>query len=76
MEERLPPTLRKKTGGLTAKDRKQLLVYLDVGLIKDLKMAAVQRDTSASAIAGDAIAAWLKSRGLLTPQRPSVEGQR
>jgi hypothetical protein len=68
MEERLPPTNRKKTGSLTAKDRKQLLVYLDAGLIKDLKMAAVRRDTSASAIAGEAIAAWLKSRSLLTPQ--------
>ena len=64
----MPPTNRRKTGSLTAKDRKQLLVYLDAGLIKDLKMAAVRRDTSASAIAGEAIAAWLKSRGLLTPQ--------
>jgi hypothetical protein len=29
-------------------------------------MAAVQRETSASAIAGEAILGWLKSRGLLT----------
>ena len=35
-------------------------------LAKNLKLAAVQRETSASAIAGEAIATWLKSRGLLT----------
>jgi len=49
-----------------AKGRKQVLVYLDPDLAKDLKLAAVQRETSSSAIAGEAIAAWLKSRGLLT----------
>jgi predicted transcriptional regulator len=48
-----------------AKSRKPVLVYLDPDLAKNLKLAAVQRETSASAIAGEAIAAWLKSRGLL-----------
>jgi hypothetical protein len=48
-----------------AKERKPVLVYLDIDLAKNLKLAAVQRETSASAIAGEAITAWLKSRGLL-----------
>ncbi len=48
-----------------ARERKQVLVYLDPDLAKDLKMAAVQRETSASAIAGEAIAAWLKQHGML-----------
>jgi hypothetical protein len=43
-----------------------VLVYLDQGLAKDLKLAAMQRETSASEIAGEAIAARLKSNGLLT----------
>jgi hypothetical protein len=67
MEGRLPPT-SKKTSAVTAKDRKQILVYLDTGLIKDLKMAALHKETSASAIAGEAISAWLKARGFLTRQ--------
>lgn len=61
----MPPTERKKKTAV-AKERKQVLVYLDPDLAKDLKLAAVQRETSASAIAGEAIAAWLKSRGLVT----------
>jgi hypothetical protein len=43
-----------------------VLVYLDQSLAKDLKLAAVQRETSASEIAGVAIAARLKSHGLPT----------
>jgi hypothetical protein len=43
-----------------------VFVYLDPDLSEDLKLAAVQRETSASEIAGVAIAAWLKSRRLLT----------
>lgn len=61
----MPPAERKKKTAV-AKERRQVLVYLDPDLAKDLKLAAVQRETSASAIAGEAIAAWLKSRGLLT----------
>ncbi len=60
----MSPAARKKTSA--PKERRQVLVYLDPDLAKDLKLAAVQRETSASAIAGEAIAAWLKSRGLLT----------
>lgn len=44
--------------------KRQLLLHLDAGLIKDLKKAAVELDTSASAIAGDAIDGWLKDRSL------------
>ncbi len=61
----MPTAERKKKPGAT-KERRQVLVYLDPDLAKNLKLAAVQRETSASAIAGEAIATWLKSRGLLT----------
>ena len=47
------------------KERRQVLVYLDPALAKDLKMAAVLLETSASAIAGEAIAAWLKKHKML-----------
>ena len=60
----MSPAERKKKTAAT-KERRQVLVYLDPDLAVDVKLA-VQRETSASAIAGVAIAAWLKSRGLLT----------
>jgi hypothetical protein len=65
------PSAERKKRAVAAKDRKQVLVYLDAELAKDLKMAAVQRETSASAIASDAISAWLKARGLLSSQKGS-----
>ena len=43
-----------------------MLVYLDQSLAKDLKLAAMRQETSASEIAREAIAARLKSNGLLT----------
>ncbi|WP_375275334.1 hypothetical protein [Methylorubrum thiocyanatum] len=47
-----------------AEERRQILLHLDTGLIKDLKKAAVDLDLSASAIANEAINAWLQERGL------------
>lgn len=56
-------------GKTTARERKQVLVYLDPDLAKALKMAAVERETSASAIAGEAIATWLKAQGLASAKK-------
>jgi hypothetical protein len=50
-----------------AEDRRQMLLHLDAGLIKDLKKAAVDLERSASAIANEAIDAWLAARGLRKP---------
>jgi hypothetical protein len=47
-----------------ALSKRQLLLHLDAGLIKDLKKAAVDLDTSASALANQAIDAWLRAKGL------------
>ena len=44
--------------------RRQILLHLDAGLIKDLKKAAVDLDTSASAIVNEAVDEWLRSRRL------------
>ena len=57
---------RQKPGskGPTDKERRQMLLHLDTDVIKDLKKAAVDRESSASAIANDAIDAWLKKNGL------------
>lgn len=41
-----------------------MLLHLDSGVIKDLKKAAVDRESSASAIANEAIDAWLKKNEL------------
>ncbi len=50
--------------------RKALLVYLDQELIKNLKVAAVERDTTASAITSEAIESWLRARGFLNRRQP------
>lgn len=42
------------------KEKRQMLLHLDSDVIKDLKKAAVDRESSASAIANEAIDAWLK----------------
>jgi len=56
-----------------SKERRQILLHLDGAVIKDLKKAAVDRESSASAIANEAIAAWLRRRelrrGQLQPAR-------
>lgn len=41
-----------------------MLLHLNSDLIKDLKKAAVDRESTASAIANEAIEAWLKKEAL------------
>ena len=43
------------------KEKRQMLLHLDSSVIKDLKKAAVDRESSASAIANEAIDAWLRN---------------
>ncbi|WP_449256341.1 hypothetical protein [Bosea sp. (in: a-proteobacteria)] len=45
-------------------ERRQILLHLDGNLIKDLKKAAVDLETSASAITNEAVADWLAKHGL------------
>ncbi len=45
-----------------ADGRRQLLVYLPPAVIKEVKKAAVDEDTTASAIAEEALRAWLARR--------------
>lgn len=51
----------------TDKEKRQMLLHLDGDVIKDLKKAAVDRESSASAIANEAIDAWLKKNELRGP---------
>ncbi|RUW31115.1 hypothetical protein EOA38_18720 [Mesorhizobium sp. M1E.F.Ca.ET.041.01.1.1] len=51
----------------TDKEKRQMLLHLDSDVIKDLKKAAVDRESSASAIANEAIDAWLKKNELRGP---------
>jgi hypothetical protein len=51
-------------------ERRQLLLHLDASLIKDLKRAAVDLETTASAIANDALELWLTSRNLRRTAHP------
>ncbi|WP_412049468.1 hypothetical protein ACK6D9_17380 [Hoeflea sp. Naph1] len=44
-----------------------MLLHLDNDVIKDLKKAAIDRESSASAIANEAIDAWLKKNKLRGP---------
>lgn len=60
MNERRKPASKKPTD----KERRQMLLHLDSDVIKDLKKAAVDRESSASAIANEAIDSWLKKNGL------------
>ena len=57
---------RTKPGSMkpTHKEKRQMLLHLDSGVIKDLKKAAVDRESAASAIANEAIDAWLKKSEL------------
>ncbi|MFP1633881.1 hypothetical protein N7E70_030345 (plasmid) [Aminobacter sp. NyZ550] len=41
-----------------------MLLHLDSDVIKDLKKAAVDRESTASAIANEAIETWLKKNEL------------
>lgn len=44
-------------------DRRQILLHLEADLIKDLKKAAVDLETSASSLANEALDKWLKAKG-------------
>jgi hypothetical protein len=46
------------------KEKRQMLLHLDSDVIKDLKKAAVDRESTASAIANEAIETWLKKNEL------------
>jgi hypothetical protein len=48
-------------------EKRQMLLHLEANVIKALKKAAVDRETSASAIASEAISDWLKKNSF--PQR-------
>jgi hypothetical protein len=60
MNEQPKPESKKPT----EKEKRQMLLHLDSVLIKDLKKAAVDRESSASAIANEAIDAWLRKNEL------------
>ena len=57
MTEQLVPKRR-----VTRDGRQPLVVYMRPEAIKALKMAALEDDTTASAIVGDAVSSWLTSR--------------
>lgn len=53
-----------RTGRRATKDgREQLLIYLRPEGIKELKLAALDGDTTASAIVADAVNAWFQRHG-------------
>jgi len=60
MNERPKPGSKKPAD----KEKRQILLHLDSDVIKDLKKAAVDRESSASAIANEAIDAWLRKNEL------------
>ena len=55
---------------VTRDGRHPLVIYMRPEAIKALKMAALEDDTTASAIVGDAVSSWLASRA--KGKRPSV----
>jgi hypothetical protein len=56
MAERTDVGLRRAGDG----EKRQMLLHLEANVIKAFKKAAVDRETSASAIASEAISDWLK----------------
>ena len=44
----------------TKDGKRQFLVYLDPEIIKQVKLLAVERETSASQLVGEALTAWLR----------------
>jgi hypothetical protein len=60
MNDRTKPRSKKPVD----KEKRQMLLHLDRDVIKDLKKAAVDRDSSASAIANEAIDTWLRENAL------------
>lgn len=55
--------------------RVQFLVYLPPELVRELKLAAVHRDTSASAIVEQAVSAWLSRRRRPPPDPDGNSGE-
>ena len=51
--------------------RKSLLVYLDAGLIKDLKKAALDDETNVYELVEDAARTWLAARAKRVAAEPS-----
>lgn len=51
-------TRRRTRGG-----KRQFLVYLEPEIIRDVKMMAAERDTSASQLVGEALSNWLRTTG-------------
>ena len=60
MNDRTKPRSKKPAD----KEKRQMLHHLDSDVFKDLKKAAVDRESSASAIANEAIDAWLRKNEL------------
>jgi post-segregation antitoxin (ccd killing protein) len=54
-----------------ADGRKQLLVYLEPEVIKELKKTAVDMETTASALTEQALQAWLKKAKTAKPGQKS-----
>jgi hypothetical protein len=54
-----PPT---RSGPRTPPGKKQMLVIMDAGLIKDLKVAMAEDDTAASHIVEELVREWLAKR--------------
>lgn len=60
MNDQVKPRSKKPVN----KEKRQMLLHLDSDVIKDLKKAAVDRESSASAIANEAIDTWLRKNEL------------
>jgi antitoxin-like ribbon-helix-helix protein len=56
------PTGRASTKRATSDGRQPLVVYLRPESIRALKIAAVENDTTASAIVAEAVSSWLSAR--------------
>lgn len=54
-----PPLKGAGSGRIRADGRRQLLVYIRPDVIKDTKKAALDRDTTASAVVEEALQEWL-----------------
>jgi hypothetical protein len=66
--DRRPASKRRSTRD----GREPLVVYMRPESIKALKMAALEHDTTASAIVADAVASWLRSQ--VTKERLAPSG--
>ncbi len=60
---------QKATGRIRADGRRQLLVYVVPETIKETKKAALDLDTTASAIVEEALGEWLAKRGSIKSKK-------